>query len=480
MLRKTLAQFPLARPYLVVVLVSIALFFPTWFRLAQEWIQFEQVLAHGLPTFLIFIGLLLIHPPKPAKQKASNISWLGGVTLLSSVIIWGLLELVRIDTLSYLMLPVGLLAVCWTLLGLSAAVRLLPYVLLFGLSLPVWADIVPFLVALATIVVGKAVSLMGITALIEGANITLPYGRLVIADGCSGIRYFAVSILVATITAILNDYRWKGWLVALTIGAGLALIVNWVRIAALVVIAYQSNMESELVSNHETFGWVVYAGFLIPVMLLAPAHRRVAAVDWMPPKMTIKPYVFVVLALLIGPIGITLAHSAASDASPWRPAAGELRPTEPADLPLAVNVPSFMTHQVWTTSDGNWLSLAQSTRTAANEKLVPYLPSPIDTSNWFLASEHLQGRIRIYQNLTSRRKVAVYQRFLVGSYRTGSYRVAKLLQIPATLTGQGRFALLTLQTSCDARECDNAIQRLSQQIEDRLVTLGAQGTKRDI
>merc|ERR1712000_508912 len=101
MLRKTLDQFHLSRPYLVVVLISIALFWPTWFRLAQEWLKFEQVLAHGLPTFLIFVGLLLIHPPKAAKQESKTISWPGGTLLILSVIIWGLLELVRIDTLSY-------------------------------------------------------------------------------------------------------------------------------------------------------------------------------------------------------------------------------------------------------------------------------------------------------------------------------------------------------------------------------------------
>lgn len=470
MLRKTLLQFPLSRPYLVVVLVSIAVFWPTWFRLANEWLQFEQVLAHGLPTFLIFIGLLLIHPPEPAKQKSSNISWLGGIALIASVVIWALLEMVRIDTLSYLMLPTGLLAVCWTLLGLSAAMRLFPYVFLFGLSLPVWADIVPFLVTLATIVVGKAVSLMGITALIEGANITLPYGRLVIADGCSGIRYFAVSILVASITSILNDYRWKGWLVALTIGAGLALIVNWVRITALVVIAYQSNMESDLVTNHESFGWLVYAGFLIPVMLLVPVHRRVAVPGGLPPRMAIKPYSFIILALLIGPIGITLAHSTASDASPWRPAARDLKSANPGDLPLTVNVPSFMTHQVWTTTNGSWLSLAQNTRTAANEKLVPYLPKPIDTSNWFVASEHMHGKVRVYQNLTSRRQVAIYQSYVVGSYQTESYRTAKLLQVPATISGQSRFALLTLQAPCGLRGCEAAIDFIYRQVEHGAIT----------
>lgn len=96
------------------------------------------------------------------------------------------------------------------MLGLNKALGALPYVLLLSLSLPIWADIVPALVSLASAVVGTLVHWFGITALIEGNSITLPYGRLLIADGCSGIRYFAISILLAMMTSILNDYRWKG------------------------------------------------------------------------------------------------------------------------------------------------------------------------------------------------------------------------------------------------------------------------------
>src|SRR5690554_8156294 len=96
------------------------------------------------------------------------------------------------------------------------------------------------------------------TALIEGNSITLPYGRLVIADGCSRLRYFAISILLAAMMSILNDYRWRGWLCFLAAAMVLGLIANWVRIFILVVIGYQSEMQSELLTDHELMGWVVY------------------------------------------------------------------------------------------------------------------------------------------------------------------------------------------------------------------------------
>src|SRR5690554_7294287 len=149
------------------------------------------------------------------------------------------------------MLPAGLLATSWALLGFYRALRLLPYVILLALSLPIWADFIPALVAIASAVVSNWVRLFGMTALIEGNSITLPYGRLVIADGCSGIRYFAISILLAAMMSILNDYRWRGWLCLLAAAMMLGLVANWVRIFILVVIGYQSEMQSELLTDHE-------------------------------------------------------------------------------------------------------------------------------------------------------------------------------------------------------------------------------------
>src|SRR5690554_2032170 len=124
MLRKTLDNLPYALPYLIVTAVSVALFYPTWIRLASEWLEFEQVLAHGLATAVIYVALLLIHPPLPTStpdSSAPRFQVTGILILLVTTLVWALLELVRIDTLTYLMLPAGLLATSWALLGFYRA-----------------------------------------------------------------------------------------------------------------------------------------------------------------------------------------------------------------------------------------------------------------------------------------------------------------------------------------------------------------------
>ncbi|XKH00699.1 exosortase/archaeosortase family protein [Marinobacter nauticus] len=468
MLRKTLDNLHLYRPYLLVTAVSVVLFFPTWARLFGQWLEFEQVLAHGLATGIIFLILLVIHPPRgpsksPAVTKEHHLA--GAVLLVLVTLAWAVLELVRIDTLSYLLLPAGMLCLAWTLLGLNSALRFLPYVLLLSLSLPIWADFIPGLVVLASAVVSYCVQLFGMTALIEGNSITLPWGRLIIADGCSGIRYFAISILLAAVVSILNDYRWKGWLGLVTAAMAIGLIANWVRIFVLVVIAYQSRMQSPILTDHEMLGWLVYGAFILPALYFAPARRRTAIVpDGQPSTVFRKGFAALAIAFLVGPLAVNLAQFTATAAPAWEPGSSELKPADQSHLPLTLRLPASLEQELWQDSDGVWVSLAQSVRSrATGHKLVPYLRPTIDGELWLKTDN--QKNINIYQHLMSRQKIAVFQWYQVGSYRANSYRDAKLLQIPATLKGESRFALVTLLAACSSRNCDDATAAISKRLE---------------
>src|SRR5690554_7768772 len=91
MLRKTLDNLPYALPYLIVTAVSVVLFYPTWIRLASEWLEFEQVLAHGLATAVIYVARLLIHPPLPTNTQAPSASRFqvtGILILLVTTLVW--------------------------------------------------------------------------------------------------------------------------------------------------------------------------------------------------------------------------------------------------------------------------------------------------------------------------------------------------------------------------------------------------------
>ncbi|MDO6824565.1 exosortase/archaeosortase family protein [Marinobacter sp. 1_MG-2023] len=462
MLRKTLDNLPLSRPYLIVTAIAVLIFYPTWARLAEAWLEFEQVLAHGLATAIIFLGLLLIHPPgqidRQAPLKPYHLA--GAVLLIVTTLVWGLLELVRIDTLAYLLLPAGLFATAWALLGFPRTLKFLPYILLLSLSLPIWADVVPALVDLASIVVGTWVGWFGMTALIEGNSITLPYGRLLIADGCSGIRYFAIAILLAMMTSILNDYRWRGWLITLLSAALIGLVANWVRITILVVVAYETDMQSEIIADHETMGWMVFGAFILPALYFSPVRRRAAKQSVLVSGDTVyrKGIIAIVAAVVLGPIALVIAQNTASQKPAWTINLPDFEQVQPEKMPLPMALPRDLDEQVWYSAN-TWISFAQSHKKSADEKLVPYLPQLFDNSIWHIEEQPEPG-LRVYRNILTRNKVLVAQWYKVGSRTSWSYRNAKLLQIPAALAGETRFALITIQAFCGPRDCAEVLPRM--------------------
>jgi len=452
-----------AWPYLLATAISIAIFWPTWFRLAEQWLKWEQVLAHGIPTVLTYLGLLALHPPLPATGDSPPHRLLAGVIMVGLTLCWLVLEQARIDTLAYLLLPPGIFAIAWIMLGVRCAQALLPYLLLLGLSLPVWTDLIPLLVAFATLVVGYVVSGMGITALIEGSNITLPYGRLVIADGCSGIGFLAIALLLAAITSILNDYRWKGWLATTAAAVAIALIANWVRIVALVAIAYESRMESSLVAEHEVFGWVIFALFVLPVLMAAPVQRRETLQVVNKPPLAAWGLTFLAALMVLRSIGLMVVDAMEQPVPEFRLQTTELHAAPAGSLPVALRIPEQMKQEVWRNQSGNlMISLSQIQRDSANDKVVPYLPALVDLNQWYPRTPIVDG-VQIWSAIRGGTSIAISHRYQVGPFRTDNYRSAKLLQIPAIYRGQTRFALVSMEAVCSTPDCSRAVTRIQAQ-----------------
>lgn len=464
MIRNATKQLPLAAPFLAVTALSIALFYPTWLALLSLWLQWDQVLAHGLAAFVLFIALTLVHPPVgPSPEQRANQripgggSWLGAAAFAMAVVGWLLFNLVNISTLTFLMLPALLGSLCWAILGFQAMVRWLPYLALFSLSLPFWSDLTGPLVGIASTVVGGLVGQLGMPALIEGNSITLPYGRLLIADGCSGIRYFAISILLGSCIAILNDYRLKGWIVLIAIAMVLGMIANWVRILGLVIIAYQSDMQSELMTDHELYGWLIYAAICLPALYFAPIRRRGAGLINQAFKTRATR---LATAVVIGVAGLGLAsfYQGPIEQDPALTIVGSgLIDADFRRAPIAFDPPEQLDRTTfWHTPTRTWIGLATFQRTHSREKLVPYLPEYEDIGAWRTVEQSTTETGETYthwQNRSNQRQALQITFYQVGQYQTQQYWKAKLLQMPATLQGDNRFAMVSVQRACARLNC---------------------------
>lgn len=128
---------------------------------------------------------------------------------------------------------------------------------------PLWGTLQTALQHLSVFSVMNIMSLTGIPTYVEDTSVMIPEGTFIIAGGCSGLRYFLVSLAIGSLFVFLNLRRSSSIVKFMLLAIIGALITNWIRIVALVLIGHFSDMQSDLMRDHNNFGWYIYAPFVI-------------------------------------------------------------------------------------------------------------------------------------------------------------------------------------------------------------------------
>ncbi|MBA6391067.1 exosortase [Colwellia sp. BRX10-3] len=171
--------------------------------------------------------------------------------------------------------------------------------LFFIFILPVWGILNSTLQAISVNAVKFLMSYTGIPTYVEGNFVTIPAGVFQIAGGCSGLRYFIVSLAISSIFTFLHIKSTKKALMFFSIAIVGALVTNWIRITALILIGEYTDMQSSLMDDHNTFGWYLFIPFMI---ILFWWGNKLADVDVLTPckieKTKAIPNLYIVMFLL--------------------------------------------------------------------------------------------------------------------------------------------------------------------------------------
>ncbi len=143
--------------------------------------------------------------------------------------------------------------------------------------LPIWGVLTPFLQNLSTYVVTHFMRLSHIPTFVEGNLIAIPEGVFEIAGGCSGLRYLLVSLTISSLFTFLNFNKLRQGVIFIIIAVAGALIVNWIRIIILIFVGHYTNMESDLMHDHNMLGWYLYIPFMF--LLFHIGHNLIEASD---------------------------------------------------------------------------------------------------------------------------------------------------------------------------------------------------------
>ena len=237
--------------------------------LHRRWTELNGTYSHGYLWVPVCLGLVVYRLATGGFHTRPSV--FGAVAVLFSAATWLAGFVIQLGLLQQLVLPAMLGSLILTCFGWAALRLTLAPLLALYLAIPIWDVFTGPLQTLTTAVSTFAIAQLSIPAFIDGFFIHLPYGIVEVAGGCSGLNYSLVAIVLALAYAHQRRLSTPMTLLAVLVMLVLSMVGNWVRVSALILIAYYSEMNSSLVTEHGLFGWAIFCVFYLGFLVWA--HR---------------------------------------------------------------------------------------------------------------------------------------------------------------------------------------------------------------
>lgn len=400
-----------------------------------------------------------------------------------------------------------LLLTGWALVtaGPRSARTIVPIAATFMLAVPIWGPLVPVLREVTVVASGVLLTVLRVPAEIDGDRILIEAGSFIVANGCAGLNYLLAGLVVGAAYAHLVVTGLGARLAVVGLAAALAIIGNWVRVAAIVIIGYLSQMQSGMVEDHLWLGWVIFSIGLVPFFFFA---GRIAGKDGASPLTTrpskaaarepedrsddsepVTPNRRAAVATAIALVGPVLyvsvgllpdSASAESGASAFTPSeswsaipAGSPRPFawQPAYEGASEQHASafsdgyadvYVDRLLYREQTGGAEMIGFPNRIAAEAQLIDEIVgrAPGDAGRWLR-----QAIVR-----TPEAPILVWYWFRIGGVDTFSPIRAKLLEIRAFVLRKPTSELISVSAVCAVDDCAEAASHLSSFLQEQQKT----------
>ncbi|MGY0312841.1 exosortase [Alteromonas macleodii] len=215
--------------------------------------------AYLVPFIVIYLFYILEQENRISYRKQPSIKW----SMLAIVVGFGLVLATwsQITLLYWAASLLSLFALVFCIFRFNVS-TFFPFAFLVFIF-PFWGALASPLQSLSVYVVSALMSLTSIPVYVENEFVTIPAGVFEIAEGCSGLRYVIVSAAISSLYVFLYLKTMRSALIFTLVALVGALVTNWLRIVALIVIGHETEMQSSLMTDHNNFGWYIY----IPVAI---------------------------------------------------------------------------------------------------------------------------------------------------------------------------------------------------------------------
>ncbi|MDO6506823.1 exosortase [Colwellia sp. 4_MG-2023] len=215
--------------------------------------------AYLVPFIVLYLYFTLYENHE--LQFREKFSWLALALLVFSAYSLFIASTAQI-TLAYWLATLILLCAAINFV-FKFSIKLLFPALYFIFLIPLWGILTIPLQNLSIFAVNALMSLTNIPVFVEDEFVHIPSGVFEIAGGCSGLRYLLTSLAISSLYIFLYLRNIKNIAIFASVAILGALLTNWIRIVLLIIIGHETEMTSDLMTDHNMFGWYLYVPFML-------------------------------------------------------------------------------------------------------------------------------------------------------------------------------------------------------------------------
>lgn len=268
-----------------IAALAVVVLWPSVASLAEVWHDIHDY-QHGYLIAVVSAAWLAFVARRRWSAAARPSLW--GLAALAALLFGWIVALTSNSLIAHqLLFPAVLWAAIWAACGWTAARDAIAPVAYVYFATPIWEYALPVLQRLSVYVTETSLGWLGVTAEVHEFTVRIPNGTFQIIEGCSGKRYFMVTLAVAVLAAAVNRLRGRRAMAFVMVAGALSLIANWLRIVIVIYAGYVTDMQSYLVAvEHLTLGNVIFVLLLLTVFALARWMSRSVAQPQQPPHRT--------------------------------------------------------------------------------------------------------------------------------------------------------------------------------------------------
>lgn len=236
----------------------------------------SEIYTHGL-VVLPAVAYFIFRSREEIYQayERNNLLSVGAAIALAICVGFGVIARIGgINVLAHIACFSALILIFVSVWGLRASRQVSLPLLMLLFAIPIGEELIPLLQEVTADIAIVLLKLTGVPVFRDGLYIDIPAGKFLVAEACSGVRFFVGSIVFSFLFSYLSFKKTKNIILFIAIGVAVPILANALRVYGTILVGHFVDMKYAAGADHLIYGWFFFAIVIILLVIIGEILRR--------------------------------------------------------------------------------------------------------------------------------------------------------------------------------------------------------------